>query len=443
MDQIAMDQIAMDQTVMNQLQTQSKEPPRARPFKTSAELAIARCQQLARISEDPASTRRTFLSPPMREVHREISSWLQALGAKVRIDAAGNLRGLYDAVQSGAPRLLIGSHLDTVPNAGAFDGVLGVLLGVALLATLDGEKLPFAIEMVGFSEEEGVRFGEPFIGSRALVGRLDEALLRRQDANAVTVRRAIEDFGLQPEKIPEAHVPANTLAYLEFHIEQGPVLETLARPLGSVEAIAGQSRLEFIFVGRANHAGTTPMHLRHDAVAAAAEWISAVERLAQSTPGLVATVGKIEAKPGATNVIAGEALLTLDVRHSADEVRVRAVDDLIRKAEETAQRRGLSVRRNILMNQQAVAMDPFLVNQIEEAIRQAGCEPHRMASGGGHDAMILAEKVPAAMIFLRTPGGISHDPAESVAVEDVEKAIECGVHLLRRLASSSEFLKRT
>jgi allantoate deiminase len=185
------------------------------------------------------------------------------------------------------------------------------------------------------------------------------------------------------------------------------------------------------------------MHLRHDAVAAAAEWISAVERLAQSTPGLVATVGKIEAKPGATNVIAGEALLTLDVRHSSNEVRVRAVDDLIRKAEKTAQRRGLSVRRSILMNQQAVAMDPFLVNQIEEAIRQAGCEPHRMASGGGHDAMILAEKVPAAMIFLRTPGGISHDPAESVAVEDVEKAIECGVHLLRRLASSSEFLKRT
>jgi allantoate deiminase len=438
-----MDQIAMDQTVMNQLQAQSKEPPRARPFKTSAELAIARCQQLARVSEDPASTRRTFLSPPMREVHREISSWLQALGANVRIDAAGNLRGFYDAAQSSAPRLLVGSHLDTVPNAGAYDGVLGVLLGVALLNALDGEKLPFGIEVVGFSEEEGVRFGEPFIGSRALVGRLDEQLLNRQDANAVTVRQAIEDFGLQPEKIPDAHVPASTLAYLEFHIEQGPVLETLARPLGVVEAIAGQSRLEFIFIGRANHAGTTPMHLRRDSIAAAAEWISAVERLAQSTPGLVATVGKIEAKPGATNVIAGEALLTLDVRHSSNEVRIHAVDELIRKSEEIAQRRGLSARRNVLMNQQAVAMDPFLVNQIEEAIRRAGCEPHRMASGGGHDAMILAEKVPAAMIFLRTPGGISHDPAESVALEDVEKAIECGVHLLRRLASSSEFLKRT
>jgi allantoate deiminase len=433
----------MNQPAMNQLQTQSKEPPRARPFQTSAELAIARCRQLARFSEDPASTRRTFLSPPMREVHREITSWLQTLGANVRVDAAGNLRGFYDAVQAGAPRLLIGSHLDTVPNAGAYDGVLGVLLGVALLTALAGEKLPFGIEVVGFSEEEGVRFGEPFIGSRALVGRLDEQILNRRDANAVTVRQAIEDFGLNPEKIPEAHVPANTLAYLEFHIEQGPVLETLGWPLGVVEAIVGQSRLEFIFLGRANHAGTTPMHLRRDSIAAAAEWISAAERLAQSTPGMVATVGKIEAKPGATNVIASETLLTLDVRHSSNEVRIRAVDDLIRKCEEIAQRRGLSVRRDQLMNQHAVAMDPFLVNQIEESIRQAGCEPHRMTSGGGHDAMILAEKVPAAMIFLRTPGGISHDPAESVIVEDVEKAIECGMHLLRRLAASSEFMRRT
>jgi allantoate deiminase len=379
----------------------------------------------------------------MRDCHRELTSWLQALGTNVRIDAAGNLRALYPGARAGAPSLLIGSHLDTVPNAGAFDGVLGVLLAVALVAALDGEKLPFGIEVVGFSEEEGVRFGEPFIGSRALVGRLDEQLLNRQDSNAVTVRHAIEDFGLHPEKIPEAHVPASTLAYLEFHIEQGPVLETLNLPLGVVEAIAGQSRLEFTFIGRANHAGTTPMHLRHDSIAAAAEWISAVERLAQSTPGLVATVGKIEAKPGATNVIAGEALLTLDVRHSSNEVRIRALDELIRRSEEISQRRGLSVRRNVLLNQQGVAMDPFLVDQIEEAIRRSGCEPHRMASGAGHDAMILAEKVPAAMIFLRTPGGISHDPAESVALEDVEKAIECGVHLLHRLASSSEFMKRT
>jgi allantoate deiminase len=431
----------MNQPAMNQPQTQ--RPPLGHAFHASAEQVIARCQQLARFSEDSASIRRTFLSPPMRECHREITSWLKALGAEVRIDAAGNLRAFSAGAQSGAPRLLIGSHLDTVPNAGAYDGVLGVALAVAFLAALDGQKLPFAIEVLGFSEEEGVRFGEPFIGSRALVGRLDERLLNRQDANGVSVRQAIEEFGLHPSQIPEARLDASTLAYLEFHIEQGPVLETLARPLGVVEAIAGQSRLEFTFLGRANHAGTTPMHLRYDAIAAAAAWISSVEQLAQSVPGLVATVGNVEAKPGAINVIAGEARLTLDVRHSSDEVRIRAVDDLIRKSEEIARRRGLFTRRNVLLNQHAVAMDPFLVSQIEDAIRQAGCEPHRMVSGAGHDAMIVAERVPAAMIFLRTPGGVSHDPAESVAVEDVEKAIECGVHLLNRVASAPEFLKRT
>jgi allantoate deiminase len=430
---------------MNQPWTRSRRSPLGlgHAFHASAEQAIARCQQLARFSEDSAGIRRTFLSPPMRECHREITSWLKVLGAEVRVDAAGNLRGFYAGAQSRAPRLLIGSHLDTVPNAGACDGVLGVALAVALLAALDGERLPFAIEVLGFSEEEGVRFGEPFIGSRALVGRLDKMLLNRHDTNGVSVRQAIEDFGLHPANIPDARLDTGTLAYLEFHIEQGPVLDTLARPLGVVEAIAGQSRLECAFHGRANHAGTTPMHLRYDAIAAAAEWISTVEQLAQTVPGLVATVGKVEAKPGATNVIAGEARLTLDVRHSSNEVRSRAVDDLITKSEEIAQRRGLSTGRNVLLNQQAVAMDPFLVNQIEDSIRHAGCEPHRMASGAGHDAMILAEKVPAGMIFLRTPGGISHDPAESVSVEDVEKAIECGVHLLHRLASSPEFLKRT
>jgi len=379
----------------------------------------------------------------MREVHGEITSWLQALGAEMRVDAAGNLRCFYPGTQSSAPRVLIGSHLDTVPNAGAYDGALGVVLAIALLAALDGEKLPFGIEVVGFSEEEGVRFGEPFIGSRALVGRLDEQLLNLKDANGLSVRRAIEDFGLHPEEIPAARLHAGTLAYLEFHIEQGPVLETLTRPLGAVEAIAGQSRMEFTFLGKANHAGTTPMHLRYDAVAAAAEWISTVEHVAQSVPGLVATVGKVATKPGAANVIAGEVLLTLDVRHSSDEVRLRAVDDFIRKSDDIAKRRGLFVGRKGVLNQRAVAMDRFLVSQIEHSIRDTGCEPHRMTSGAGHDAMILAEKVPAAMIFLRTPGGVSHDPAESVAGEDVEKAIECGVHLLHRLASSAEFLKRT
>lgn len=408
-----------------------------------AEGVIERCRKLASFSEDAGGTRRTFLSLPMRDCHREIAGWLEPLGAQVRVDAAGNLRAIYAGAAAGAPRLLVGSHLDTVPNAGAFDGILGVVLGIALLQVLRGRKLPYGIEIVGFSEEEGVRFGTPFIGSRALVGRLDEELLASTDARGISVREAIENFGLNPAEIANDALRADVLGYLEFHIEQGPVLEKLGRSLGVVEAIAGQSRLELTFVGRANHAGTTPMDLRYDAVAGAAEWITAVEHFARSVPGLVATVGSVEAKPGTTNVIAGEVRLSLDVRHSTDSVRTRAVDELIRRAEEIGRQRGLSMLSSSRLNQRAVAMDPFLSCQIEDAIRKSGSEPYRMVSGAGHDAMILSEKVPAAMIFLRTPGGISHDPAESVAVDDVAKAIECGLHLLNQLAVSQEFQIRT
>jgi allantoate deiminase len=378
----------------------------------------------------------------MHDCHREIARWMESLGVRMRVDAAGNLRGFYPAAQPNSPRLLIGSHLDTVPNAGAYDGILGIVLAIALLEALQGRRLPFGIEVVGFSEEEGVRFGTPFIGSLALVGRLDQQLLDVHDAQGISVRKAIENFGLNPEEIPQAELKNDTLGYLELHIEQGPVLEKLNLPLAAVEAIAGQSRLEFAFLGRANHAGTTPMHLRCDAITGAAEWISAVERLAHDVPGLVATVGKIEAKPGAANVIAGEARLSLDIRHGSDELRTRAVNDLIREAHEIATHRGLSVRESVLLSQAAVAMDSFLTAEIEKAILKTGCKAHRMVSGAGHDAMILAEKVPAAMIFLRTPGGISHDPAESVAVEDVERAIECGLHLLDQLASSPESYTR-
>lgn len=378
----------------------------------------------------------------MRDCHREITKWMKAAGADVGVDAAGNLRGLYLEAQPAAPRLLLGSHLDTVPNAGAYDGVLGVVLAVALLESLEGRRLPFGLEVIGFSEEEGVRFGAPFIGSRALVGRLDEELLNRRDAHGISVAEAIEDFGLNPREISRAALTNDVLAYLEFHIEQGPVLESLERPLGVVEAIAGQTRMQLLFVGHANHAGTTPMHLRRDAVAAAAEWISAAERTAHSDPGLVATVGQIEAKPGAINIIAGEARMALDLRHKSDAVRVRAADVILREAEEIARRRGLSMRSSILLDQPSVAMDPFLIDEVEQAIIKTACQPHRMVSGAGHDAMILAEKVPAAMIFLRSPGGISHDPAESVSTDDVARALECGLHLLDQLATSTVLQKR-
>ena len=416
-------------------------------IRTRAQEVMARCGKLATFSEDSfsksqGSTRRTFLSPPMHDCHREIAHWMEPLGIPVRVDGAGNLRASYPAAQSGAPTLLVGSHLDTVPNAGAYDGVLGVMLAVGLLEALGGRRLPFGIEVIGFSEEEGVRFGVPFIGSRALVGLLDEELLNVQDARGISVRKAIQEFGLNPAEIPQAclsHTDENTecFGYIEFHIEQGPVLEELGQPLAVVESIAGQSRLEFTFLGRSNHAGTTPMHLRYDALAAAAEWIAAVERLARSVAGLVATVGRIEAKPGAANVIAGETRLSLDVRHGSDQIRIQAAQDLVEQAQEIAKRRGLTARWSTLLEQRAVAMDPFLVAEIEHAIEKTGSVAHRMVSGAGHDAMILAEKVPAAIIFLRTPGGISHDPAESVAVEDVEKAMECGLHLLDQLAALS------
>ena len=407
-----------------------------------AEEAMVRCRRLASFSEDQGSLRRTFLSPPMIDCYREIASWMEPLGVSVRVDAAGNLRAFYPGVRSGAPRLMIGSHLDTVPDAGAYDGMLGVVLAVSLLESLGGRRLPFGIEVVGFSEEEGVRFGVPFIGSRALVGRLDEGLLAREDACGISVRKAVEKFGLKPAEIPEVCLTKDYLGFVEFHIEQGPVLENLGLPLAAVESIAGQSRLQFTFFGCSNHAGTTPMNLRYDALAAAAEWITAVECKARNTAGLVATVGRIEAKPGATNVIAGQTRLTLDVRHAADEILFQAVNELVGQATEIAGRRGLKIESSVLLEQPAVPMDSFLVNEIELAINAIGCLPHRMMSGAGHDAMIMAEKIPAAMIFLRTPGGISHHPSESVAVEDVEKVIDCGLQLLDQLASSNVLQER-
>jgi len=406
-----------------------------------AEQVLARCDRLASFSEDSGSLRRTFLSPPMRDVHREIASWLDPLGINPRVDAAGNLHALYPPGWNSGPRLLIGSHLDTVPNAGHYDGILGVVIAAALIEAVNGEQLPYAIELIGFSDEEGTRFGIPFIGSRALVGRVDDSLLSQQDATGISVRRAIQDFGLNSDDIANAGLSQDVRGYLEFHIEQGPVLEQLGLPLAAVEAIAGQTRMEFTFLGRANHAGTTPMRLRADAVAGAAEWITIVEQEANATPGLITTVGSVTTLPGVANVIARETRVALDIRHRSDDIRLRAIEQLTAQANQICQRRGLSIKHNTRLNQSAVAMDAFLVDQIEIAIHAAGSNPHRMVSGAGHDAMILAEKLPSAMIFLRTPGGISHDAAESVLMQDVEKALACGIYLLHQLAAAPEFLK--
>ncbi|MCU1338426.1 MAG: amidase, hydantoinase/carbamoylase family [Bryobacterales bacterium] len=394
-------------------------------FLSVAQTAIDRCRMIAQYSEEPGVTTRTFLSEPMHAVHRCFRSWMEAAGMRVTIDHAGNLRGYCEATHPNAPRLFIGSHLDTVPRAGAFDGILGVVLGVALVEILAGRRMTFQIEVVGFSEEEGVRFGVPFIGSRALVGQVDDELLARGDAAGVRVSDAIAAFGLDPARIQEAQASSDALGYLEFHIEQGPVLDRLNLPLGVVEAIVGQSRGDVIFEGRANHAGTTPMNLRHDALAGAGAWIGAVEREALATSGLVATVGSLEVEPGATNVIAGSARAGLDVRHADDTVRREAVRRMIDCAQQIAVRRGLKVRWEPRLDQSAVAMDAGLMELLGPF--------HRMTSGAGHDAMILARRMPVAMLFLRSPGGISHHPDEAVLADDVAAALETGIGFLERL----------
>jgi allantoate deiminase len=394
---------------------------------------IERCRQLAAYTEEPGWITRTFLSEPMHRVHVDLRAWMQQTGMSVEVDAAGNLRGFYEGAREDVPRLMVGSHLDTVPRAGAFDGILGVVLGVTLVKALRGRRLGFGVEIVGFSEEEGVRFGFPFIGSRALVGTLDDALLARRDNAGISVADAIRAFGLDPAAIGKARVTGPTLGYLEFHIEQGPVLESLHLPLGVVTSIAGQSRLEVSFEGNANHAGTTPMHLRRDALAGAAEWIGAVEREAAAIPSLVATVGKIEALPGAGNVIAGSVRMSLDVRHTKDEVRKETVMRLLDSAQQIAARRCLVASSELRLDQAAVAMDARLIEMLGCAVQAGGYTDYRMHSGAGHDAMVMAERMPAAMLFLRSPGGISHHPDEAVFEADVAAALAAGLHFVDQL----------
>lgn len=417
-----------------------------------AEQIIARCRELALCTDVPGETTRTFLSPSMHRVHALIGRWMRTAGMHVHVDAAGNLRGVLPAAKPGAPRLLIGSHLDTVTNAGAFDGPLGVVLGVAAVeqlvqdarATSPGTRLPFEIEIVGFSEEEGVRFAKPFLGSLALVGELDSTILARTDRNGISIADAIRAFGLDPSELPSAVIADSALGYLEFHIEQGPVLESEGCALGIVDAIAGQTRMEFIFSGQANHAGTTPMGpLRHDALAAAAQWIVEVERYANTCSGLVATVGKVESSSGAGNVIAGRFTATLDVRHPQDEVRGAAVQHFIEHAHAAAATRGVAVTHTISIDQPAVPMASELSALLAAAAARAtGMEPRSITSGAGHDAMIVARRVPAAILFLRSPGGLSHHPDEAVQPEDVAAAFATGLEFLRTLRDDRAMLER-
>jgi allantoate deiminase len=336
----------------------------------------------------------------------------------------------------------VGSHIDTVPDAGAFDGVLGVTMALELVELAQEHNLKLPFEVIAFSEEEGVRFGVPFIGSRAVAGRFDAALLKLADRDGVTMEAAIRNFGLEPERFGDAAIGPDAmgfdvLGFFEIHIEQGPVLEAEELRVAAVTSIAGQSRYSLKFTGHANHAGTTPMNLRRDALAGAAEWICEVEARAKRTDGLVATVGKLALEPNAGNVIPGVVSLGFEVRHTRDAVRKEAAEELLERAKAIAEQRKLKFESTSQMDQPAVPMDERLTAYLGEAMESKGMPAHRMASGAGHDAMVMAARVPAAMLFLRSPGGISHHPEETVREEDVEAALEVALRFFQRLASET------
>jgi allantoate deiminase len=413
-------------------------------LKTRAAQAIAECRLIATMSEELGRTTRRFLTPAVAEVHSHLRARMSALGMTSTVDAAGNLRGLWEPTGGNGKRLVIGSHIDTVPDAGAFDGVLGVVIGLELVAEAQRGSLPLAIEVIAFSEEEGVRFGVPFIGSRAVAGRFDPALLDLTDSAGITLRQSIRDFGLEPDELLDAaktEISDQAVGFLELHIEQGPVLEAEGRSLAVVTAIAGQTRCEVTFTGHANHAGTTPMSLRKDALAAAAEWIVEVEKAARhdryqrEDTGLVATVGKILAEPNAGNVIAGNIKLSLDIRSTRDTVRQSLVEELIGRAKTIAERRGLTWKSRQQLDQPAVPMDEQLSAMLMESVEAAGFPQRSMPSGAGHDAMVMATRLPTAMLFLRSPGGISHHPDEAVLEADVEASLQAGGDFLARISS--------
>lgn len=411
-------------------------------FSDLASEILFRCEQIAAQSELPGKVCRTFCSPATAKAVQLLKHWMCAAGLTVQLDAACNLVGRSGTDQR--PWLLIGSHIDSVPNGGKYDGALGVVFAIAAAQMFRSrfEELPFAIHAIAFSEEEGVRFRSPYIGSRAIAGCFDYALLDRCDDQGTTCGQTIKAFGGDPERIESAALPTDRiLAFLEPHIEQGPVLENSGLAVGIVDGIVGQTRATARFVGRASHAGTTPMAMRWDAMAAAAQWILAVESCAQTRPGLVSTVGHVQVTPNVPNVIAGDVAVRLDVRHLNDEVRQTAVQDLKAMGQQIADARRLKFHWEKCEDQAAVVMDTSLVNILEAACLKASQAIHHMTSGAGHDAVIMSQVAPTSMLFLRCKGGISHHPDESVETKDVEIALKVMYHFIEELAAKQKSLE--
>lgn len=384
---------------------------------------------MAEQSEWEKGILRQYLSLPMKAVHELSKNWMEELGMEARIDDAGNVIGRRLSAAASAPIVLTGSHLDTVPGAGKYDGILGFVMGLALVRSLGTRELPFHIDVIGFSEEEGVRFSKPYLGSHAITGTFDLDWLSRRDASGFSMKSVIEGFGLVPKRIPSAaYRPAEVLAFVEAHIEQGVVLSRANSPVGVVEAIAGQTRALVQFIGTAGHAGTTPMYPRQDALVAAASWITEVSRRGCEVTGCRATVGYADISPNVRNVIPDRVTLSLDLRHIDDGIRQQAVEQLFDIA------RGIAVRDSVefkvieKQEQKGVAMDDLIRKQLSQAVSDCGLEALNLMSGAGHDAGLMASRFPTAMLFLRQPRGISHHPDEDVEASDVAE----GLRVLRQ-----------
>ncbi len=395
---------------------------------------MQRLDALARHSDEPGRLTRLYLSPAHKSAAEELSGWMREAGMQVRVDPLATVIGRYEGQEPGAPAVLIGSHIDTVRNAGKYDGSFGVLAGLVAVEELArrGERFPFAIEVLAFGDEEGVRFPSTLSGSRAIAGTFDPSVLSGKDEAGVTLRDGLTAFGYSVDGIGEAAMPANTvLAYIEAHIEQGPVLETLDLPVGVVTAINGARRLAVTVTGEAGHAGTVPMMMRKDSLTGAAEMVLAVERAGRAHEGLVATVGLIEARPGAVNVIPGETSFTVDARAGSDALRDQCVAEIRTAIDEIAARRGVEVTIRVTHLAPATPCSPALIAALSEAARRAGLQPTELPSGAGHDAMAIAALCDVGMLFVRCKGGISHNPAESITVEDADACLRVLLEFLR------------
>ena len=383
-----------------------------------------RLEQLTACSEDPSALTRTFLTPPHKAAALLLQNWMEDAGMQAGFDPIGNMVGRYQGRREDAPVLLIGSHYDTVRNAGKYDGMYGIIAGIAAVKALHQkqERLPFAIEVIGFADEEGVRFGSTLLGSRAVAGTFDLSLLDKTDAEGVSMRQALRDYGLDPSRIETAaHEPEHVLAYVEAHIEQGPVLLSENLPLGIVTAIAGASRFQVKVTGLAGHAGTVPMNLRHDAAAATAEALLFIEQRCQGVESLVGTVGQLSVPNGATNVIPGSAEFSIDIRSGDDAVRQSAVNDVLAEFKAIEQRRQVAFEISKTHDAPAVVCAPWLMQQFESALQRTGLKPRYLPSGAGHDAMAFDGFCDVAMLFVRCgSGGISHHPDEQLSTEDAE-----------------------